>query len=199
MEMIRLTWTLQKKSKPSKCGFFFRLTEMRVFIDPHDNGCFRNCLCYVPLLSENTEMEVTSPLKNLTGTRKSLSYLTSILIHQYFFYIYKILCQQGPQFSYVLLRIVFLFQVLYALTPSNNTLCPLLLDSGKQQLIISFPLSLHNTWFLRIDCILMIPDICVGSQEFSVSFLSPCTAVIPSFLIKLSLYSLPFSTGPFLA
>lgn len=62
----------------------FRLTEMRIFIDPDGNGCFQKCFCYMPQFSENTEIEVTSPLKNLTGTRKSISYLTSILIHQYF-------------------------------------------------------------------------------------------------------------------
>lgn len=113
--------------------------------------------------------------------------------------IYKIICQQGPQFSYVLLRTVFLSWVLYVLTPNNNTLCPLLLDCGKQQLIISFSLSLHNMWFLRTVCMLTVPVICLGSQEFSVSFLPPCTAVIPALLIKLSFCSVPFSRGPFLA
>lgn len=58
---------------------------MRIFIDPDDNGYFQKCLCYMPQFSENTEIEVTSPLNNLTGSRKSISYLTFILIHQYFY------------------------------------------------------------------------------------------------------------------
>lgn len=89
---------------------------------------------YIPVKEFNRNQEVY--------IRFNFYFNPSILLN-----IYKTLCQQGPQFSYVLLRIVFLFWVLYTLTPNNNTLCPLLLDCGKQQLIISFSLSLHNMWF----------------------------------------------------
>lgn len=105
------------------------------------------------------------------------------------------MCQQGLQFSYVLLGNVLLFRVVEALTPNNNTVCTLLLDCGKQQLG-SFSLSLHNMWFLRIDCIPMIPVIWLRSWKIPRYLLSPCMAVTLTFLVKLSFCFVPFWICP---
>lgn len=166
---------------------------MRIAIDPDDDGCFQKYLLYVSIFWKLWNRGYI-PIKEFSRCQEiyiifNFYFNPSILLN-----ICKILCQQGPQFSYFLLRIVFLFWILYVLTPNNNTLCPLLLDCGKQQLIISFSVSLHIVWFLRIDCTLMVPVICLRSQEFSVSFLSPCTAVIP-----VSWWSCHSALGPFLA
>lgn len=167
----------KKKSKPKEYRWFLDWQKWGYLLIQMTMDVFKN-ICYIPLFFENWNRGYI-PIKEFSRCQEiyiifNFYFNPSILLN-----ICKILRQQGPQFSYVLLRIVFLFWVLYALTPNNNTLCPLLLDCRKQQLIISFSVSLHIVWFLKIDCTLMVPVICLGSQEFSVSFLSPCTAVIP--------------------
>lgn len=132
---------------------------MRIFIDPGDDGCFWKCLCYMPLFSEKNWNTGYIPIKEFNRYQEvyiifNFYFNPSILLN-----IYKILCHQGLQFSYVFLRIVFFFWVLYVLTLNINSLCPMLLDCAKQQLIISFSLSLHNMWFLRTVCMLTVPVI----------------------------------------
>lgn len=186
---------VKRKIKTKKIRAVFRLTEMRIYWSRWWWMFSKIFVLYASIFWKHWN-------RGYIHIKEFNRYPEVCIIFNFYFNpsillnIYKILCQQGPQFSYILLGIVFLFRVLYALTPNNNILCPLLLDCGKQQLIISFSLSLHNMW---IVCILMVPVICPGSQEFSVSLLSPCTAVILTFLMKLSLCSMPFSTGPFLA
>lgn len=74
------------------------------------------------------------PIIEVIRYHKAVSYLTSTLIKQYLDHL-KILCQHN---LLVMVGNVLLFRFFLSLTPINNTVFPLFLDCGKQQLIISF-------------------------------------------------------------
>jgi len=157
-------------------------------------GCFWKYLLYISPVSDNTELEVISSLNNFIGTSEAISYLTSTLIHQYFNHLHNIVSTRSP----IYLHAVGKSSVLsFISSKNNNTVCTLLLDCGKQQLTITFSLSLHNVWFLSIDCKPMIPIFHLGSWKVPGSLLPPCMAVILTFLMKLSFCFVPFWVCPF--